>query len=215
MFRGVPQAVAALFGDRVRLVGEQAPGLTRTLLKDAIRHAPDVLLVVAHGYTEPTTASFSGLLLRPPSEVGWEPVDMGSGVTFEVRDRPLASAPPLRGDVQAEVLTAAELSTTALLDSELVVLLACSAGTGRLDEGDSPNNIAETLLRLGASSVIAALWDADFAATRDWVEVFFEAWLRQGRPKALAARDATRALYVKFDGQPERFGALTLRGDWI
>jgi CHAT domain-containing protein len=215
MFQAIPRMLAGLFGDQMTLV-ETAHGLTRTAIKEAIHEEPDVLVLVAHGHLNQTSHPLSGLLVDPQGDVGWQSIELLPGQTFEFRDLPLTPVPPLQPDVPAEVLTAVELDVAAQLRSELVVLLACSAGSGRVLAADEPASIAETFLRLGAASVIAPEWDADYAATRDWIAAFFHAWLRDGGPKALAGRAATEAMWRELDGDhPERFGALTLRGDWL
>jgi CHAT domain-containing protein len=174
------------------------------------------LMLVAHGLVDGIDHRMSGLLVHQQRDVGWWVTFLEPGRASEFRDLPLADAPVMSRDAPTELLTAAELEINAQIRSELVMLLACSAGAGRVLEGDEPASLAETVLRLGAVSAVAALWDTDFAATRDWVAAFFIAWARQGHPKALAARYATEQVRAKVgDDHPELFGALTVRGDWL
>mgnify|MGYP006306330013 CR=1 FL=1 len=116
----------------------------------------------------------------------------------------------------AEVLTAAELEIDASLRTHLAVLLGCSAGWARVLQGDEPASLAETFLHIGAPSVVAPLWDSDVEAAREWMDHFCTAWMENGLPKALAAREAVRRM---LDGQfaesPERMGVMALRGDWL
>ncbi|MEV5956184.1 CHAT domain-containing protein [Streptomyces sp. NPDC051987] len=216
MFRALPLMLADMFA-RTDLIDRQRPGMTRRAVKDAVAAAPDVLMLVAHGIVDGTDHRMSGLLLHQQHDGGWWDIELAPGQTLQFRDLPLADPPRAgaRGG-PVELLTASELEINAQLRSELVVLLACSAGSGRVLEGDEPASLAETVLRLGAASVVAALWDADFAATRDWVAAFFVAWLMWGYPKALAARHAMGRLYARVgDERPDLCGALTVRGDWL
>lgn len=223
LFRAVPLQFAGLFGDRVRYLEVPGHGLTRSTVKDAVHDEPDVLVLVAHGHVNPIQHRLSGLLVDPPGDVGWQTVALRPGQRFEFRDLPLTPVPPLSGAARAEVLTTAELDLAGPLRAELVMLLACSAASGRVAAGDEPVSVAEAVLRLGAASVIAPLWDADFAATRDWVAEFVTGWLgagqpggdRGGLPKALAGRDATARVWSNSGGRPELAGALTIRGDWV
>lgn len=122
----------------------------------------------------------------------------------------------MRTATRAEILTSAELEVDGRIDAQLVVLLACSTGWGRVLDGDEPASLAESFLHIGAPSVIAPMWDSDYGPTREWAQRFFEAWAGQGYPKALAARHATRELRDgSYADRPERLGALTLRGDWL
>jgi CHAT domain-containing protein len=216
MFRAIPRMLSGLFADQVRLLDERRPGLTRSAVKDAVHAEPDVLVLVAHGHLDPTTHQMSGLLVNPQGEVGWQSIALRAGQLFEFRDLPLSPAPPLHSSARAEVLTTAELEIFTQLRSELVVLLACSSGAGHLMAGDEPASIAETFLRLGAASVIAPMWDAGYEASLEWVAAFFDEWLRQGRVKAVAARNATSRLRAELgDDHLERFGAFSIRGDFV
>ncbi len=214
MFGAVPLMVADRFAGGRGLLGT---GVTRTSVKQAIGDEPDVLMLVAHGLVDGTDHRRSGLLVHQQPYVGWWMVFPEPGQPAEFRDLPLADAPAVSGrDVPTELLTAAELEINAQIRSELVMLLACSAGAGRVLEGDEPASLAETVLRLGAVSAVAALWDTDFAATRDWVSAFFVEWAHRGRPKAIAARFAMNHVRARVgDERPELFGALTVRGDWL
>ncbi|HEX9041055.1 MAG TPA: CHAT domain-containing protein [Trebonia sp.] len=216
MFRAVPLMLADLFSG-TDLIDRQPPGMTRRTVKDAVAADPDVLMLVAHGIVDRGDHRMSGLLLHEQQDAGWWEIELAPGRRAEFRDLPLVDGPGLsnRGE-PVELLTASELEINAKLNSELVMLLACSAGSGQVLEGDEPASLAETVLRLGAVSAVAALWDTDFAATRDWVAAFFTAWLNRGYPKALAARHAMRQLYARVGGErPDLCGALTVRGDWV
>jgi hypothetical protein len=214
MFQAIPRQLSRHFGGRVRYLELPGRGLTRSAVKDAVHEEPDVLVLVAHGHLHLTSHRLSGLLVDPPGDVGWQSIELRPGQRLEFRDLPLTAVPPLSGAARAEVLTLAELDLAGPLRTELVMLLACSAGTGRGAAGDEPVSLAEAVLRLGAASVIAPLWDADFEATREWVEEFATGWLSRGQCKALAARDATARVWSK-TSRPELAGALTIRGDWV
>jgi CHAT domain-containing protein len=111
------------------------------------------------------------------------------------------------------VLTAAELETFGYSGTDLVCLLGCSAGSGRVLQADEPASLAETFLKLGSATVIAPMWDAHIEPSGAWITRFFEAWLREGKPKAFAARDATAEALRSYG--PQLAGVLTLRGDWL
>lgn len=221
MFEVLPLMLAEIFSGRTDLLPERPlyrrAGPTRGRLKDVILDEPDVLLLVAHGFVDKADRRMSGLLVHEQSDVGWRVIHLQPGVLSEFRDLPLTAVPAgLRPTAPAEVLTAAELEIGAQLGSELVVLIACSAGAGLVASGDEPVSLAETLLRLGATSVIAAAWDTDYASARDWLAAFFLAWAKWGHPKALAAKYAMQRVHDRAGPQHlERVGALSLRGDWV
>jgi hypothetical protein len=197
-------------------------GVTETASYDSLERfsfkwagSPELACVVAHGFIDREKHRLSGLLVDK-----WEgiilmrPIPLyGEPITF--RDLPLRDVPPsVHTSAPTEVLTAAELEIDAAVSARLVLLLGCSAGSGRVLQADEPASLAETFLHIGAVSVIAPAWASDVEATTRWVDAFADSWIGTGRATALAVRDATRQLLNDGYGL-ERSGALTLRGDWL
>jgi len=219
-FSQIPELVAELIAKPSNLLNYDA--LTRSAVKNLLRDHPDILFLVAHGYVNPANHELSGLMLPEPNIAGFTSVQKRALVQqgellFAFRDLPFAWAPPrMRSALHAELLTAAELEIDVNVETELVVLLACSAGYGRVVAGDKPASIAETMLRAGAASVLAPAWDSDYESARDWILAFFRSWIEYGYPKAIAFKHAMQRIRdLHGDTQPGRLGALTLRGDWL
>ena len=219
-FEAICRQVAAQFdGERVLFVDRRFP-YSRMAAKAALRRkpTPSVLCVMAHGWVDLDNHSLSGLLLaRDASGSVSRAIPLHGGRYFDFRDLPLRRAPlQIRANRDIEVFTAAELEVDSQIACELVMLLGCSAGWGRVLQGDEPASLAETWLKIGAASVVAPLWDAPIAAVRAWTEDFLHGWNALDLPKALAWRHAMQRL---FDGDlrdaPERLGVMTLRGDWL
>lgn len=175
----------------------------------------DVVCIVAHGDLDKERHQLSGLLLAAPHRgfIHTKVEFRLAGKTYLRTDMPLRVAPAVATSVPTEVLTAAELELTGSSDAELVCLLGCSAGSGRVLQADEPASMAESFLRLGTASVIAPMWDSHVSACAEWMQCFLSAWISGGKPKALAVRDATSLMMNKYG--PERAGVLTLRGDWL
>lgn len=176
---------------------------------------PNVVCVVAHGYVDLQDHKLSGLLLAADQGLMSRFTVPVGGRSLEFTDLPLREPPLVPAPVRpAHTLTAADLEMRGISVSDLVALLGCSAGLGRTLVGDEPASVAESFLHIGTASVIAPLWDTDVQATSVWMGRFFGGWRGEGLCKAVAARDATRAMHA--DGwRPEHYGALTLRGDWV
>jgi hypothetical protein len=215
-FQEVVRRIAERWPD-TKVERDEFPSLySRTAVKRSFRHgaAVDAVCVVAHGFIDNLDHRQSGLLLRTDPGVGRRPIRL-YGHEYPFRDLPLRQLPAqLEPAWPAEILTAAELSIAAEASCELVALLGCSAGWGRVLQGDEPASLAESFLHLGAASVVAPMWDSDVGVTAAWIDRFFEAWLGGDCPKALAASVALRSLQAEGHG-PERAGVLTLRGDWL
>jgi hypothetical protein len=193
------------------------PNCTRTTVKAIFRRKPppDVLCIVAHGYLDNRDHRLSGLFVDRDNMGISERQILIDGDYLGFRDLPLCPT-PLRPEPKraAEILTAAEFEIDGYISSHLVALLGCSAGSGRVLEGDEPASLAEAFLHIGASSVLAPMWDCHVQAAGDWAREFFTSWLDQGVPKALAARNALTALHDA-GVYPAHSGPLTLRGDWL
>jgi hypothetical protein len=227
-FRQLAEIVLGEFsGSRV-----SAP-MGRFEVKKAMRDdSCGVVCIVAHGFVDPDQHRDSGLLLdhpaamlnmrlesaglggmgvSPDDRVGW-PIAL-YGTQWEIIDLPLRDFPArIMHDHPAEILTVTDLGREPATEAELVMLLACSAGMNVVLQGDEPASLAEAFLRLGASSVIAPMWDCDYALADVWARAFIGSWAREKTPKALAAREAFRAMGDGSDAAA--LGPLHLRGDW-
>lgn len=214
------RAAAEHFGSRQKLFGGPEWPYSRIAAKAALRggEPPSVVCSVAHGWIDGGNHRLSGLLVkRDPLGLLMRSIPLHGGRYFDFRDLPLRHPPvELRTLAEAEILTAGELEIDASVACELALLLGCSAGWGRVLQGDEPASLAETWLKIGATSVAAPLWDSPIEAVRGWLGHFVPAWVELGLPKALAMRHAMRRLHEgPFNDAPERLGVMTLRGDWL
>jgi CHAT domain-containing protein len=219
-FAGTCRLVAEHFaGERTVFPGDSF-SYSRTTVKTALRRqpSPSVLCVMAHGWVDDDNHRMSGLLLERDSiGVSSRSIPLHGGRYFDFRDLPLRRPPhQIKAIKEIEVFTAAELEVDAQITCELVMLLGCSAGWGRVLQGDEPASLAETWLKIGAVSVVAPLWDAPIAAVRAWTAEFLHAWSQLDMPEALALRYAMQKMNEgSFHSAPERLGVMTLRGDWL
>jgi CHAT domain-containing protein len=210
LFEVVAEAVAGAFARDSVATG---PASLHTL-REATAQEADVLCLIAHGWINPGDHLTSGLLVLEALGTTEFPV-IAHETTFRLRDLPFGQ-PPAGLDLARPtvLLTTAQLEIFFESKQELILLLGCSAGSGRLMRADQPTSLAERFLQCGAASVVAPLWDIDISSTAAWAEAFLQAWHRGMMPKALAARYALSKLHDDGVGL-ERAGALTLRGDWL
>ncbi|MGO9081071.1 MAG: CHAT domain-containing protein [Streptosporangiaceae bacterium] len=223
-FAGVIEAIESALGRPVLREGNRSS--VKGHINPWNEHGPrlDALVMVAHGYIDAEDHQFSGLLMASADlEIrGFRGETFRSLTLLEdqpsrlyLREAPM-TMPPVGLQIarNAEVLSIAELRMDALSKVPLVALFGCSAGWSRVLKGDVPSSLGETFLTLGSSAVIAPAWDADVTAVAAWAERFFYAWSRLGWPVALSSAFATRALCE--DSWPaEKYGAITIRGDWL
>jgi CHAT domain-containing protein len=108
----------------------------------------------------------------------------------------------------AEIVSANSLANLHLRRKPLVVLSACSTGTGS-DAGRDPNGLVRALLNAGAGRVMATRWDVDSRATAAATRLFYRA-LKSGMTKAEALR-AVRGKSAKGEfGHPYYWAGIEL-----
>jgi CHAT domain-containing protein len=163
--------------------------------EEAVKGAvsPRVLHIATHGYYDagaPTGLLGSGLLFAQAAV--WDSVYPPAGV-------------------EDGRLTAKEVSGMNLLGTELVVLSACETGLGEV-RGEGLYGLQRAFLEAGASRVMAALWQVDDAATRAFMERFYQRWGQAGW-KAETIDQAYEAVVREFKKryrQPYYWGAFVL-----
>jgi CHAT domain len=210
MFRSLATEVLGEFG------AEPDRYFSRHTVRWSLRsRAHQVVCVISHGHIEPDEYDKSGLLIGvEPGGTGMsERHQLIDGMEFARLDGPRQDLTGLSPTRPGDLLTIGEMERDEPAQAELAILLACSAGASEVIAGDEPASLAEAMFRLGCVSVIAPMWDCDYALARAWIQPFLSAWNRRGMPKALAAREAFLALDEGAD--VAALGPIHLRGDWL
>jgi len=154
-------AVSRLYGS-TPLLGEQA---TEATLRQRIQTA-DVIHLATHGYLHPIRAMSSGVLLSVPEKE------------------------PEPGETDNDgALQAWEIYSQLRLKAELVVLSGCETGRGQEVKGEGLIGLTRAFQYAGARSIVASQWKVADRSTAALM-VAFHSFLRQGRPKDEALRQA-------------------------
>lgn len=192
---------------------------------------PDAICIVCHGYQNAKNPEMSGLLLAGPSGITtYRNIRVHGTTMLRVKDLPFTEI-PLHLSVnktykkqnklyqhEAEMFAMSELKVFCETDAQLIALFGCSTGTGTVASNDDYASLAYQWLKLGAASVVANIWEADFSFISDWAKFFAANWVQHRQPKAIAAREATCAL---LRNRPEivdnmiLWGSVTVIGDWL
>ena len=96
-------------------------------------------------------------------------------------------------------LRSAELGSTKLRTTRLVVLSACETAFERYNRSEGSIGIARTFLALGAPLVVASQWKVDSETTRDLMIAFH----RNRRQKNMSSAAALRAAQLEIAGRAE------------
>jgi CHAT domain-containing protein/tetratricopeptide (TPR) repeat protein len=115
--------------------------------------------------------------------------------------------------VEAEdgLLTAEDVSSLDLLDTELVVLSACETGLGEIHVGEGVFGLRRAFVLAGAKTLVMSLWKVPDQQTQELMEDFYGRILA-GQGCADALREAQLALKARYP-DPLHWGAFICQGD--
>jgi CHAT domain-containing protein len=101
------------------------------------------------------------------------------------------------------------------LPAELVVLSACQTALGKEIKGEGLVGLTRGFMYAGAPLVVASLWQVDDAATRELMERFYGAMLKDKLRPAAALRRAQIEMSKQITmGKPYNWAAFVLQGEW-
>ena len=178
----------------------------------------DVVCIVSHGYWDAVSPEDSGLLLNQ-NAVLFRQISTLDKQVYLFRDLPFRYVPPeIQTDPNCipELFTISEMRVDCLTHASLVTLFGCSTATGEVQTADDYTSLAAQWLKVGASSVIASLWELDIDFLNAWVPAFLTNWKKKGQPKALACQTAiNEILSDQSKLRPYDWAVLALFGDWL
>lgn len=172
--------------------------------------SPSILHIATHGFFLPESQTSGDKVFG---------VDVG-----QVKDNPLlrsglmlADAEQTMGDASrnAEVnttnngiLTAYEVITLDLKNTDMVVLSACETGLGEIKSGEGVYGLQRSFQVAGANSVIMSLWKVSDEATKQLMSTFYQNWMG-GQSKENAFFSAQKSLRETFP-EPYYWGAFVM-----
>lgn len=175
--------------------------------------SPKILHIAAHAFFEPKLAVDAKSYPYNQVNKNFDLIEHywhNSGIA-------LASSPE-SADKNSNILTAAEAATLNLINTELVVLSACSTGEGFSTNGLGVFGLYRSFLEAGASSVLASLWKVDDESTSEFMSHFYKE-LKLGISKAEALKNTQKRFRYGLIGagrwtDPYYWAAWQLVGDW-
>ena len=93
------------------------------------------------------------------------------------------------GQEEDGILTALEISTLNLANTELVVLSACDTGLGEIQGNEGVYGLQRAFKIAGARYLLMSLWQVSDKETADFMSTFYKYWLQKNKsiPDAYAA----------------------------
>lgn len=172
------------FRESVVLSGIQA----RESVIAALSRGQDVIHFACHGEFYPARPWESTLFLAPG----------GEGSKTSSRD----------GRLKAWEIYAMDLK-----GNRLVTLSGCETGRNEIQGGDDPVGLATAFLHCGAGALLVSLWKVEDAATAELMSLFYDYWIRRGRDRVDALRQAKLAMLKGKYSHPRQWAAFVFVGD--
>jgi CHAT domain-containing protein len=110
------------------------------------------------------------------------------------------------------ILTAEEVSTLDLTNTQLVVLSACETGLGHIFTGERVFGFRRSFVLAGARTLVMSLWKVPSIETKELMEFYHRLLMRKSKSEAL--REAQLAMRKKSEyADPFYWGAFICQGD--
>jgi CHAT domain-containing protein/tetratricopeptide (TPR) repeat protein len=223
---GQLQPVARLPG--TRLEGERLAGLlgVRPVLDSAALdqplkaiRSPRILHLATHGFflddqqLDPAAPwghpGVPDLVVR----TGFENPLLRSGLLLAGFNGWLGQGRPATPPAPAEdgMLTAEDVTSMDLLDTELAVLSACETGLGQIHVGEGVFGLRRAFAVAGARTLVMSLWRVPDQQTQELMVDFYQRVLK-GEARAEALRQAQQAVRTRH-ADPYYWGAFICQGD--
>ena len=172
-----------------------------------------VLHLATHGYFFPDpdnneSQQNRGFDNEPVFKISEHPF-LRSGLVLAGANHAWQTGKPIKADMEDGILTAYEISSMSLPNSELVVLSACETGLGDLSGNEGVYGLQRAFKIAGVQYLIISLWDVPDEATKELMSLFYRNWLDKKMDIPTAFRGAQLALKKK-NNNPEHWAGFIL-----
>lgn len=174
----------------------------RDAVKSSVRRLkrPAILHFATHGFALP-----------PSANEGNSDVMLRSGLALAGANAWLdgGTLPP---EAEDGFITAEDIATLDLIDTEMAVLSACETGVGEVLSGEGVFGLRRAFSVAGVRSTVMSLWKVPDEETKELMVAFYDNLLK-GVPRPTALRAAKLALRSR-GVSPQSWGAFICEGDW-
>ncbi len=172
--------------------------------EDTVRYytginAPDIYHISTHGEflasshsSDKDEINFIGI--RDHLRAADNPLQRSALMLYGADHRWIKNERNIYTDDDDGILTALEITSLNLQNTDLVVLSACSTGLGDVDNTEGVFGLQRAFKLAGVKNVIVSLWDVDDAATKDLMVLFYQNLLEKKQDVATALRNAKTQL---------------------
>jgi CHAT domain-containing protein len=179
----------------------------------ALTQSPHILHIATHGFFIPDVDRVEGgKLFGIDIEKAKQNPMLRSGLMFADAEKALKtdnSSPELRTDNNG-ILTAYELMTLPLDNTDIAIMSACETGLGDVKAGEGVYGLQRAAQLAGVKNLIMSLWTVSDAATQKLMTLFYQNYT--GNNKSEAFNKAMLQLKAEYK-EPYFWGAFVLIGE--
>ena len=172
--------------------------------------SPSLLHIATHGFFLPESQSSGEKVFGVDVNQANENPLLRSGLMLADAEQTMGDQ-SLNTEVNTTnngILTAYEVITLDLKNTDLVVLSACETGLGEIKSGEGVYGLQRAFQIAGAESVIMSLWKVSDEATKQLMTTFYKEWMG-GKQKEEAFFAAQKSLRTSFP-EPYYWGAFVM-----
>lgn len=172
--------------------------------------SPSLLHVATHGFFLPESQASGDKVFGVEVNQAKDNPLLRSGLMLANAEQTMGSATQGTevNTTNNGILTAYEVITLDLKNTDLVVLSACETGLGEIKSGEGVYGLQRSFQVAGAESVIMSLWKVSDEATKQLMTSFYKEWMG-GKPKEEAFFAAQKSLRNTFP-EPYYWGAFVM-----
>lgn len=212
------QEVEEILGLWQQVVNDEADTIltgaaaSETALKDSAS-GNRVLHLATHGFF---LGGDCGSALSPADgDVSSENPLLLSGLVMAGANHRDAAGP----DEDDGILTAEEIATLDLADTEWAVLSACDTGRGEIRDGEGVLGLQRAFRMAGARTIIMSLWPVEDESARGWMSALYSHHFVEGESTMDSAHNASLELLQErralgLSTHPYYWAGFIASGDW-
>lgn len=206
------KAIAQLFkSENVTTQQQVATKATETAFKQISGNSTNIIHIATHGYffenakvNYETNTDSSTKNVYKTSE---DPL-LRSGLIFAGANEAWTKGANPNAEDDG-ILTALEISSLNLSNTDLVVLSACETGLGDIDGNEGVYGLQRAFKMAGVDIIMMSLWEVPDAETAEFMQLFYGSWL-SGKTVHQAFRDTQLQMASNYKDNPEKWAAFVL-----
>ena len=193
------------------ILRKEAYGLEETLYKDIKEGKPNILHIATHAFYESPFKKRKPEDLLGLASLKSETDNLNkSGLVLSGANYFWKHGEKKNSKVEDGILTANEIASLDLRDTELVTLSACETGIGNSINNEGVFGIQRGLKMAGAKTLLLSLWKVDDVVTKEYMVLFYDYLINQDYQIQEAYNKTQEIIREKYPEEPFKWAAFVL-----